>query len=102
MCSHVLFNKQARLLVRRKHKLTASRAQNHWLQKIVAQTNTGPSAHPFVNRTIPLLYLEGTLFPNIFYKATDDGSLVGPMPTPTLADNTTIKKWGLTLLHDHI
>lgn len=100
--SHVMFNKHGRLLVRQKKKIRPSQSQSHWLQKIVARNNLGEEGPSDVRPTIPLLYPEATLFSNIFYKARNDGSVVGALPTALMTDNTTVKRFGMATLHDHM
>jgi len=69
---HVLLNQTGKLLSRRNNNMNSSNIQKHFLQSIAA---TVPG------KSIPLLYPEGMMFPSIFWKMLDDGSIIGAIPS---------------------
>ena len=89
---HVLFNKHGHLLVRRRRKLTMSKRNESFFQRIVAMNKT---------RTIPMVYPEALLFPDCFYLGIEDGSILGAFPTPLWNDDYTLKKFRIASLIDH-
>ena len=75
---HVILNQCGCLLTIKRHLIKGNKKENYFIQKLYA-TSIGTS--------VPLMYLEGLLFPNIFYLALLDSlSIVGAMPAPLLID----------------
>ena len=101
---HALLNKHSTLLLRRKGILRKNLQQQHFIAKIVARISRSfiNKSGIFSSGTVPLLYPEGSLFPNIYYKTRGDGSIVGALPAPFLTDNTTLNKMGIASIHDHM
>lgn len=90
---HVILNGCGTLLVRRHHKLNGNLLQQNFLQKLAATTD---------NVTIPLMYLEGALFPSIFWcSSQDNASVIGAIPSCLLAQPSTVGKYGVASLRDH-
>ena len=69
---HVILNQTAKLLTRKSNNIHSSRAQKNFVESLVA---TVPG------KCIPTLYLEGMLFPSIFYDMNNDSSINGAIPT---------------------
>ena len=69
---HVLLNQTGKLLTRRHNNMNSNKIQKHFIQSI-ASTVPG--------NCIPLLYPEGMMFPSIFWKMLDDGTIVGAIPS---------------------
>ena len=68
---HALFNKHMSLLVRSKSILKPTKKEQSFLQRIVSTAR---------NKSVPLLYPEGMLFPSLFWKGNEDGSIDGCIP----------------------
>ena len=88
---HVLLNQVGCLLNRPKHLLKSYSTQKKFLQQIVSTCN---------DESIPLIYPEGMLFPSIFYKMLDDGSLLGAIPSSLLTHAGS--QHGIASARDHI
>ena len=69
---HVLLNQTGKLLTRRNQNMTTNKYQTSFVQSIAA---TVPG------NCIPLLYPEGMLFPSIFWKSLNDGSIIDAVPS---------------------
>jgi hypothetical protein len=65
---HVQLNGQGHCLIRKNAKLRMLRQHKSFFQRIVARCK---------GRTIPLVYAEGALFPDIFFFSTDTGAILG-------------------------
>ena len=89
---HVLLNKHARLLVRKRAKLVLTRQQQGFLQKMVATTT----------HSTPLLYAEGALFYSIFWDSMKDGSIVGALPCSFLCGNDVLRRNNVAPLLDQL
>ena len=74
---HVILNQCGSILTRKTHQIKGSSLQMFFLQYI-CPTIPGKS--------IPLLYSEGTMFPDIFYKTEKYGSIIGEIPASMLSD----------------
>ena len=74
---HVTLNRQGHCLVRRNAKLRMVRQHRTFFQKVVARCK---------GRTVPLVYAEGALFPDIFYYSTSSGAVLGALPTALWTD----------------
>ena len=90
----VLLNKCGTILVRRDTQLQATRRERNLLERVVARKDVG---------TVPLLYLEGILFPSIFWSLSHsaDGGILGSMPTSLFCQNATRKRFGVASMADH-
>ena len=90
----VLLNKCGTILVRRDTQLQATRREKNLLERVVARKDIG---------TVPLLYLEGILFPSIFWSLSHstDGGILGSMPTSLFCQNGTRKRFGVASMADH-
>ena len=88
---HVILNQVGALLNRRKHLLKSFSTQKKFLQQIASNCN---------DESIPLIYPEAMLFPSIFYKMIDDGSLLGAIPSSLLSDAGP--QHGIAYVRDHI
>ena len=91
MTNHALLNCYGSCLVRRNKKLVGTVAQRSFLQKLVA-TNDG--------ECIPLIYPEGMLFSDIFYKDTNDGSVIGAIPAALLHGDRVLRRCGMSTLQE--
>jgi hypothetical protein len=89
----VLLNNVGACLSRRDRPIRPRRFQASFLEKMVC-TSEGHS--------VPLVYVEGTMFPSIFWKDTYDGSLVGAMPSALLNDARECNRHGYASVTDHI
>jgi predicted GIY-YIG superfamily endonuclease len=90
--NHVLLNNSGSCLLRHNVRLKASQRNRSFLQRLIA-TSKG--------RSVPLLYAEGTLFPNTFWLEQSDGSMIGAIPSVLLQDNRTLNNIGIAGLYDH-
>lgn len=90
---YVLLNNVGACLIRRDRPIRPRRFQASFLEKMVC-TSEGHS--------VPLVYVEGTMFPSIFWKDTYDGSLVGAMPSALLNDARECNRHGYASVTDHI
>ena len=90
----VLLNKCASMLVRRKTRLQASKTELNLIERVVSQKDVG---------SVPLVYLEGVLFPSIFWRLSDssDSGILGSIPTVLFCQNRTRKAYGIASLADH-
>jgi hypothetical protein len=70
--NHILMNTSGSLLLRRNQHLRANQNAHHFLQHLMA---TGKG------KCVPLLYPEGTVFPNQFWLSESDGSTTGAIPS---------------------
>jgi DNA replication protein DnaC len=89
----VVLNNCGTLLARGFKKLTASNWQANFLQRVVA---TIPG------KSIPLLYMEGSLFPTIFWKDDQNCSILGAIPTALLASDQTLSGYGIGSVTTHL
>jgi hypothetical protein len=89
---HVIFNKHGHVLVRKNRKLLQNRAQQHFIQGLVATR---------ANTTIPLVFPDAMIFPSIFWNSCLDGSMIGSIPSALLLDDRTMRCLGVASLHDH-
>lgn len=89
---HVLTNKNGHLLVRRNAKLRMNKKHENVQQRICA-TSTG--------KTLPFVYAEALLFPDIFFKSEKDGTILGAIPTGLWADSTVLNKYGIAAMKTH-
>ena len=69
---HVLLNQCGSLLTRRNHRIQGYSRQKNFLQRIAA-TSVGVSH--------PLLYMEASLFPSLFWLEVKDGAMAGALPS---------------------
>lgn len=92
--NHVLLNQSGSLLLRRHAKLRGNRCQRNFLQRIVSTSSQ--------YGTVPLIYPEAMLFPNIFWASVENDSMVGAIPNAFWKDNSTLKKLGIASLYDHL
>ena len=90
---HVLLNGCGTLLVRRSQRLNGNRTQQNFVQKLAATTE---------GVTIPVMFMEGALFPSIFWAASNDNaSILGAIPSCLFAQPTTVSAWGVASMRDH-
>ena len=91
---HVIQNHTGTLLTRKHAKLTGTRQQRGFLQRIVATAQ---------GQSIPLLYPEAMLFPSIFWKdAAPDQSILGAIPCSLMANDTFLRRHGLATIGEHM
>lgn len=89
---HVLLNMQGHLLIRRNTKLRMRKKNSNFYERIVSRSK---------GQTVPLVYAEGLLFPDIFYFHTGDGSILGALPTALWTDEKTLAKYGIASMRQH-
>jgi predicted GIY-YIG superfamily endonuclease len=82
------------MLVRRQSRLQASRRERNFMERVVSKKDLG---------TVPLVYLEGVLFPSIFWRLphSSDGGILGSIPTPLFCQHDTRKQFGVASMADH-
>ena len=78
---HVIMNQCGSLLNRNDKEIIGYRSQKYFLQRL---------ASVCTKMTIPLLYVEGMLFPSIFWSMdTRSGAILGSIPSGLLTTNTS-------------
>ena len=87
---HVLLNQSGKLLNRKNNNMNSNKHQKHFIQNIAATVE---------GNCIPLLYPEGMLFPSIFWKALNDGSIIGAIPSCFMTQPTASTR-GVALHRD--
>jgi hypothetical protein len=92
MSNHVLLNNYGHMLIRRNVKLQGSMKQRHFLQRLVSA---------FPGRSIPLVYPEGMLFPDIFYADDGENNILGAIPAVLLHDPSWLSRNGFQSLESH-
>ena len=90
--SYILMNTLGRCLIRRQRNINTGQAGRYFLQKQVAVAT---------NQSLPLIYWEGMLFPNIFWSETKDSAPVGSLPSALLNDNYVLNQLRFASLMDH-
>eukprot|EP00957_Ditylum_brightwellii_P212251 15367136-Ditylum_brightwellii.AAC.3 len=89
--SHVLLNPCDSCLSRKHHKIKGSSKHKYFLQQICEVT---------LGKSIPLLYPEAMMFTPIFWKMTNDYSILGAIPSSFLMEN--IGYFGFASIPQHI
>jgi hypothetical protein len=89
---HVFHNRQGHCLIRRNAKLRPVRHHKSFMQRFVARSK---------GKCIPLLYGEGTLFPDTFYYSTQEGAVLGALPTAFWTDKHTLARNGIGSMRLH-
>ena len=69
---HILLNQSCSLQTKSNYRICGFSRQKYFLQRMCATS---------LGHTIPFLFPEGMLFPSIFYKMTEDGSILGFLPS---------------------
>ena len=92
--SSVMLNKCGSMLVRRNTQLQASRRERNLIERIVSYQDVG---------TVPLVYLEGVLFPSIFYSLphASDGGVLGAMPISFFCQHQTRQQFNVASVAEH-
>ena len=90
---HALFNKHMSLLIRSKSILQPTKKEQSFLQRIVSTAG---------HQSVPLLYPEGMLFPSLFWKGHEDGSIEGAIPSGFWRDKGFCGKYGYAGIEDHM
>ena len=90
---HALFNKHLSLLIRTKGILKPTRKEQSFLQRIISSAK---------NKSVPLLYPEGMLFPSIFWKGNNDGSIEGSIPAGLWNSQAHCHKYGFASIQEHM
>ena len=90
--SYILMNTLGRCLIRRQRNINTGQAGRYFLQKQVAVAT---------NQSLPLIYWEGMLFPNIFWSESKDSAPIGSLPSALLNDNYVLNQLGFASLMDH-
>ena len=76
---HVIMNQCGSLLNRNEKEIHSYRHQKHFLQRIASISN---------DKTVPLLYSEGMLFPSIFWSMVPNcGAILGSIPSGLLVES---------------
>ena len=89
---HVQLNRQGHCLIRRNAKLRMCNRHKAFFQRYVARCK---------GKTVPLLYSEGTVFPDIFYFSTKSGEVLGAIPTALWTDANLLSKYGVASMRSH-
>jgi hypothetical protein len=89
---YVVLNEQGHLLTRYGSKLRMKKKHRAYYQKLIATSNAA---------TIPLVYAEALLFPDIFWYSLNDGTIPGAFPTALWSDMDTLKRLGIAPMRDH-
>ncbi|CAB9521100.1 hypothetical protein SEMRO_1164_G248040.1 [Seminavis robusta] len=94
MGTSVLLNNVGTMLVRRDSTMRASRKERHLIERVVSSGEIG---------TVPIVYLEGILFPSIFWclPHSSEGGILGSMPTPLFCQHATRKQFNVASVIDH-
>jgi hypothetical protein len=94
MGTGVMLNKFGTVLVRKDSQLQASCRERNLVERVVSVNDV---------ESVPLVYLEGMLFPSIFWSQPNggDGGLLGAMPTAFLCRHQTRRKYNITSLIKH-
>ena len=69
-----------------------NRRHANFFQRIVATTK---------GKALPLAYAESLLFPDTFFLNTDDGSILGAIPTALWTDEKTLNTLGIASMRKH-
>ena len=91
--NHAILNFYGGCLIRRNTKFLGSVKQRNFLQR---------QAATIYGETIPLIYPEGMLYPDIFYSGTVDHSIIGAIPAAMLRDPGILKHHGVASLESHM
>jgi hypothetical protein len=89
---YIVLNEQGHLLTRYGSKLRMRKKHRAYYQKLIATSKA---------TTIPLVYAEALLFPDIFWYSLDDGTIPGAFPTALWSDMDTLKRLGIAPMRDH-
>jgi hypothetical protein len=89
---YVVLNEQGHLLTRYGSKLRMKKKHKAYYQKLIATSKA---------TTIPLVYAEALLFPDIFWYSLNDGTIPGAFPTALWSDMDTLKRLGIAPMRDH-
>ena len=89
---HVFLNRQGHCLIRKNAKLRPGRRHKSFMHRFVARSK---------GKCIPLLYGESTLFPDIFYYSTQEGAVLGALPTAFWTDKHTLSRNGVASMRSH-
>jgi hypothetical protein len=89
---HVLLNRQGHLLIRKDAKLRMNRRHANFFHRIISTTK---------GKTLPLVYAEALLFPDIFFFNTNEGAILGAIPTALWTDAQKLKHLGLASMRNH-
>jgi hypothetical protein len=90
---YIVLNGVGSCLIWRNRPIRPCRYQLAFLERLVC-TSKGHS--------IPLVYLEGMMFPSIFWKDTIKSLLVGAIPSSLLTDSWQCMKHGFASVMDHL
>lgn len=89
---HVLLNQCGCLLTRKRYQIKGTNRQKFFLQNLCATS---------IFSCIPLMYIEGILFPSIHWKMADDNcSILGCIPAPLYTEGTS--RFRIASIYDHI
>lgn len=89
---HVILNHQGHLLIRQNSKLRMQKRHANFFQKIVSLSNS---------TAIPLVYAEAILFPDSFFAALSDGTILGALPTAFLNCDSFLKRFNVATIRQH-
>jgi hypothetical protein len=90
--NHVILNHYGHMLIRRKGACSGTLSQRHFLQRLVG-------CYP--GKSIPLVYPEAMLFPDLFYTDRNGTDLVGAVPAALLHDDRWLRANGFESLQNH-
>jgi len=88
---HICYNISGQCLQRTNNQLSATQYERGFLQGIISPTNDA----------IPLIYIEGAMFPDIFWKSNKDGSIVGSLTAPLLTDEAQTRLVNIASFKSH-
>ena len=91
ICSHVLNDMYGNCLMRRNSQLKGNLYERGFMQGIISTSSS----------SVPLLYAEAMLFPDIFWKAQSDGALLGALTGSLWTDRYTAGAYNIAGFHDH-
>ena len=89
---HIQLNRQGHCLIRQNAKLRMCNRHKAFFQRYVARCK---------GKTVPLLYSESTIFPDIFYFSTKSGEVLGAIPTALWTDSSSLSKYGIASMKEH-
>jgi hypothetical protein len=90
---YIVLNGIGSCLIQRNQPICPCWYQSAFLERLVC-TSKGHS--------IPLVYLEGMMFPSIFWKDTINSLLIGAIPSSLLTDSWQCRKHGFASVMDHL
>ena len=90
--AHIIYNVKGQCLLRTNNKLLMNKYEKGMLQGLLSTTNDATS----------LSYIEGAIFPDIFWKSNGDSSIVGSLTGTLWTDAKKAATANIAGYHDHV